>query len=168
MTKRITLYSIFIALGLALSVLESLVPVQLLVPLPGIKLGIANIITLLALSLFGFNSALIILVLRCILASALFGSLTSFLFSICGGVLAITIMTVLFKKCKMVSFIGISIAGAAAHNTGQIFAAAIAMKSFYIFAYLPILLIASIITGGIIGLVLTIIFDRIKKIIKAP
>lgn len=166
MTRRITLYSIFTALGLTLSFLERLVPIELFIPLPGIKLGIANIVTLLALVLFGFKGALLILSARCVLAAALFGSLTSLWFSICGGFLALVVMSLCLKS-RWLSYVGVSIAGAAAHNTGQILAAAITMKSFYIFAYLPALLIASVVTGGIIGFVSLLLIDRVKKIVKA-
>ena len=143
--KIIAQSAILIALSLALSYTERFIPLQLVIPLPGVKLGLANIVTLVALYLLGWKQTLPILLIRCFLG-ALFGSLTGLLFSLTGGLLALAAMT-LCKKIPFFSIYGISILGAAAHNIGQILAAMALMHSVYVCAYLPYLLLIGIFTG---------------------
>lgn len=145
-TKRITLSGVLIALALALSYTERFIPLQLVIPLPGIKLGLANIVTLIALYLMGTKAAFWILIPRCILGAVFGGGITGLLFSLTGGVLAMLTMATV-KRLPIFSIYGVSISGAAAHNIGQILAAMILMGSVYIGAYLPYLLIAALFTG---------------------
>ena len=142
--------ALLISLALVLSYTERLIPLQLAVPLPGIKLGLANIVTLAALYLLGGRPALIILVLRCLLGSIFSGSVTSLLFSLTGGLLAMAVMAGA-RKCPLFSIYGVSILGAAAHNIGQILASMLLMHSVYIAAYLPYLLIVALFTGTATG-----------------
>ena len=139
-----------LALTLALSYMERLMPLQLVIPLPGIKLGLANIVTLIVLYMFQTKYAWIILVPRCCFAAAFGGGATGFWFSLCGGILALTVM-MLARKTSGLSVYGVSILGAAAHNIGQILAAMVLMNSIYIGAYLPYLLLVSIVTGFLTG-----------------
>jgi len=149
-TKKMTLCAVLIALALALSYTERFIPLQLLIPLPGIKLGLANIVTLVALYLLGNSSAFIILVIRCLLGAMFGGGITGLLFSLTGGCLAMIVMTAT-KKMACFSVYGVSILGAAAHNVGQIGAAMVVMQSVYIGAYLPYLLIVALFTGFATG-----------------
>ncbi len=144
--KRIALSAILIALALALSYTERFIPLQLVIPLPGIKLGLANIVTLVALCLLGWKDTLWIVVLRCILGAVFGGGISGLLFSLTGGLLSLGVMT-LALKLPMFSLYGISILGAAAHNIGQICAAMLLMETVYIGAYLPYLLIVALFTG---------------------
>ena len=146
MTKRIALSAILIALALALSYTERFIPLQLVIPLPGIKLGLANIVTLVALCLLGWKDTLWIVVLRCIMGAIFGGGISGLLFSLTGGLLSLGIMT-LAERMKKLSIYGISILGAAAHNVGQICAAMVLMQTIYIGAYLPYLLIVALFTG---------------------
>ena len=148
-TKRLLLCAMLVALALALSYLERFLPLQLLIPLPGVKLGLANIVTLTALYLLGSRDAYVILCLRCFLG-AVFGGLTNLAFSLTGGLLAVTAMT-LGKKIPIFSIYGVSVLGAAAHCVGQIFAAMVVMNSVLIGAYLPYLLLISLFTGLLTG-----------------
>lgn len=135
-----------LALALALSYAERLIPLQMLVPLPGIKLGLANVITLVVLYMFKTRYAFLILISRCCLGAVFGGGATGFWFSVCGGFLALAVM-VAAKKAPPFSVYGVSVLGAAAHNIGQILAAMALMKSVYIGAYLPYLLLVAIVTG---------------------
>ena len=148
-TRTVVRAAILIALALVLSYIERFIPLQLIIPLPGIKLGLANAVTLVSLYLLGPKQTVPIVLIRCLLGS-LFGSITGLLFSLTGGILAILTMA-LCKKVKIFSVYGISILGAAAHNVGQIMAAMVIMNSIYVSAYLPYLLVIGICTGMAIG-----------------
>ena len=149
-TKRLTLCALLIALALALSYTERFIPLQMIVPLPGVKLGLANIVTLIALYLLGPKYAFAILIPRCIFGAVFGGGITGLLFSLTGGILAMLTMT-LTRKLPVFSIYGVSILGAAAHNVGQIFAAMVLMHSIYIGAYLPYLLMVALFTGFATG-----------------
>ena len=144
-TRTITQSAILIAVALALSYTERYIPLQLVIPLPGVKLGLANVVTLVALYLLGWKKTLPIVLVRCVLG-ALFGSLTGLLFSLTGGLMSLAVMA-LCKKAPVFSIFGVSILGAAAHNIGQILAALALMGSVYVAAYLPYLLLIGICTG---------------------
>jgi heptaprenyl diphosphate synthase len=149
-TKRLTLCALLIALALALSYTERFIPLQMVIPLPGVKLGLANIVTLIALYLLGSRYAFVILIPRCIFGAVFGGGITGLLFSLTGGILAMGVMA-LCRKLKIFSVYGVSILGAAAHNVGQILAAMVLMHSVYIGAYLPYLLIVALFTGFATG-----------------
>ena len=148
--KKVSLCAVLIALALALSYTERFIPLQLVVPLPGIKLGLANIVTLVALYLFKTRYAYMILVPRCILGAVFGGGITGLAFSLCGGVLALAVMAQA-KKSTLFSVYGVSIFGAAAHNVGQILASMVLMNSVYIGSYLPYLLVVAVFTGLLTG-----------------
>ena len=149
-TKRLTLCAVLIALALALSYTERFIPLQMVVPLPGVKLGLANIVTLIALYLMGPKAAFAILIPRCIFGAVFGGGITGLMFSLTGGLLAMVTMS-MAKKIPIFSIYGVSILGAAAHNIGQILAAMVLMHSYYIGAYLPYLLIVALFTGFATG-----------------
>lgn len=145
-TKKIALSALLIALALALSYTERFIPLQMVIPLPGIKPGLANIVTLVALGLLGWKDTLWIVILRCIMAAVFGGGISGLLFSLTGGLLSLCVMT-LVGKVPAFSIYGISILGATAHNIGQVCAAMLLMQTVYIGAYLPYLLIVAIFTG---------------------
>ena len=149
-TKRLTFCAVLIALALALSYTERFIPLQMIVPLPGVKLGLANIVTLIALYLLGPKAAFAILIPRCIFGAVFGGGITGLAFSLTGGLLAMCVMA-LAKKLPIFSIYGVSILGAAAHNIGQILAAMALMNSVYIGAYLPYLLAVALFTGFATG-----------------
>lgn len=148
--KKIAFCAVMIALALALSYAERFIPLQLVIPMPGIKLGLANVVTLVALYRLKGRYALAILVPRCILGALFGGGITGLFFSLTGGLLALLVMT-LAKKAPIFSVYGVSVLGAAAHNMGQIFAAMVLLRSVYVAAYLPWLLIAAVVTGILTG-----------------
>lgn len=145
-TRQLTLCALLVSLALVLSYMERFFPLQLAVPLPGVKLGLANIVTLAALYLLGPRQAYTILAVRCFLGSVFGGSITSLLFSLTGGTLSMLTMTAA-RRLPFLSVYGVSILGAAAHNIGQIFASMLLMQSVYIGAYLPYLLVIAVFTG---------------------
>lgn len=149
-TKRLVQGAVLTSLALALSYMERFIPLQMLIPLPGVKLGLANVVTLIALYFLGTKSAFVILILRCFLGAVFGGGITGLLFSLTGGLLAMTVMA-LCKHAPFLSVYGVSILGAAAHNIGQILAAMVLMHSIYIGMYLPYLLAVAIFTGFATG-----------------
>lgn len=133
-TRRLALCAVLTALALGLSTLEGMFPVSLLIPLPGIKLGLANIVTVYALYALGPASALAILLARCLLGAMFAGNASALLFSLMGGVLSMLVMIVL-RHLPGLSIYGVSIGGAAAHNIGQIGAAMIVLGGTAVLGY---------------------------------
>ena len=162
-TKKLALCAVLTALALGLSTLESLFPVSVLVPLPGIKLGLANIVTVFALYRLGDIPALAILIARCLLGAMFAGNAAALLFSLIGRVLALLTMIVL-RRVRGLSVYGVSIAGAAAHNIGQICAAMVVLGGTAVLGYLPVLLGVSLITGTLTGFVASLLFRAMRGI----
>lgn len=161
--KKLATNGIFIALAMIFSYLEKFIPIDLIIPVPGIKLGLANIVTIAALILLDGKSAATITILRCVLSNMLFGTPMSMFIAVSGGIPALTIMAVMKAGYNRIySIIGISAAGAAAHNIGQIAAAALVMKSTAVFYYLPLLLAASMFTGFVTGVIAQGIVQRME------
>ena len=162
-TKDMALGAVLTALALGLSVMENLIPVTAAIPLPGVKLGLANIVTLFALYQLGSRPALSILLARCLLASLFAGNFSALLYSLLGGVLAMLVMIGL-KQCRRLSVFGVSIGGAAAHNAGQIIAACITLGDTAVVGYLPVLLGVSLITGTLTGFIASLLFRAMKNV----
>ena len=147
-TKKLTTCAVLTALALALSYAERWIPLTTLIALPGIKLGLANVVTLLALQTLGRKEAAAILLVRCIFGSVFAGNVSALLYSLSGGTLALAVMALLLQS-NAFSIYGVSIAGAAAHNCGQIAAACAVVRSGAPISYLPSLLLLAILTGSI-------------------
>jgi heptaprenyl diphosphate synthase len=155
--RRLALYALLIALALALSVLERLLPVAALIPIPGFKLGFSNIVTLYALYALGPGAAFFILTVRCALGSVFAGSVSALAFSLCGGLLALGLM-VLLRRVRPLSLLGVSMGGAAAHSAGQVLAAMALLGTkapiYYLPPLLPLSLAAGVLTGGVAAVLL--------------
>ena len=162
-TQQLALGAMLTALALDLSTMENLFPVTAVIPLPGVKLGLANIITLFALYRLGAKPAMSILIARCLLGSLFAGNFSALLYSLMGGILAMLVMIGL-KQSKRLSIFGVSIGGAAGHNIGQIAAACITLGNTAVIGYLPLLLAVSLITGTVTGLVSSLMFRAMKNI----
>ncbi len=147
--KKVALYGMFVALAFVFSYIEVLIPFP--VGPPGVKLGLANIVVLMALYAMGGKEAFVISVIRIVLVGFTFGNMFSIFYSLAGGLLSWLIMCIC-KKLKAFSIIGVSIAGGISHNIGQIVVAAIVLDTKSIGYYLPVLLISGTVTGLIIGL----------------
>ena len=162
-TKNIALCAVLTALALGLSTLENLFPVSLAVPLPGVKLGLANIVTVFALYELGAVPALVILFARCGLGSLFAGNVSALLFSMLGGLCAMLVMIGL-KHCRKLSIYGVSIGGAAAHNIGQMAAAIITLGNTIVLGYLPFLLAVALVTGTLTGFVAALLFRAMAHV----
>ncbi len=156
-TKQLTLCALLTAMALALSYLENLFPLALAIPVPGVKLGLANIVTIFALYALGAGQALLILTARCLLGSLFAGNMNALLFSLLGGLCATGTM-ILLSRLPGLSVYGVSLGGAAAHNCGQIAAAVLTLGSGAPLYYLPVLLAVSLLTGGLTGLASACLF----------
>lgn len=162
-TRNIALCAVLAALALGLSTLEGLFPLSLIVPLPGVKLGLANIVTVFALYQLGADAALAILLTRCLLGGLFAGNVSAMLFSLLGGVTAMLVMIAL-RHCRRLSVYGVSVGGAAAHNIGQIGAAMIVLGGTAVLGYLPVLLAVSLLTGTLTGFVAGLLFRAMKNV----
>lgn len=163
--KKLTLCGMLTALAVVLSFVERLFPLDAIVPVPGVKLGLANVVTLFALTRLSARDALVIVLCRVALSSLLMGSVTAFLFSLFGGLLALAVMGLLLRaEGKFCSVLGVSVAGAAAHNIGQIIAAVIWMQTGAVVAYLPWLLVMSVPLGLVTGLTAAVVLAHLQKI----
>ena len=150
MAKRVAADGIFIALALILSYVEALVPINIAVP--GIKLGLANIVIVTGLYYMKLPDVCMISLVRILISSLLFGNMMALIYSLSGGILSLAVM-ILLKKTNRFSVVGVSMAGGVFHNTGQILAAVIVTGVPVIFYYLPVLIGAGIVTGLIMGFV---------------
>ena len=160
-TKKISELGVLLSVGLILSYLESLIPVAF--PIPGIKLGLANIVTMYILYRYKAKEAILIMILRVLISGILFSGLTAIVFGILGGLLSIAFM-LLAKKTGFFSIMGLSMVGAVMHNAGQILAAFIIMENAAVIYYLPYLLISGIISGLIVGYISAIIIKRLSRL----
>lgn len=148
MAKNVARLGVFVALAMVFSYIEVLIPFSF--GIPGVKLGIANIVVVTGLYLFSAPEVLMISVVRIVLSGVLFGNGVSIVYSLAGGLLSFCVMW-LVKKAKGFSLIGVSIAGGVAHNIGQLMAAAAILGNIRIAVYFPVLLVAGMLTGMLIG-----------------
>ena len=156
-TKQLTLCAVLTAMALALSYLENFFPLSLAIPIPGEKLGLANIVTVFALYVLGPGQAMLILLARCLLGAVFAGNMNALIFSLLGGVSAMLVMIGL-SRWRRLSVYGVSVGGAAAHNCGQVAAAVLTLGNTAPLYYLPILLGVSLFTGALTGLVTACLF----------
>ncbi len=161
--KKVAYLGMFTAFALILSFLESLIPN--IFPIPGFKLGLANFAVLLALYLFGLKEAVLVDLCRIILAALLFGSMFSLFYALSGATLAI-LAEFMIKKTNKFSPAGVSVVGAIFHNTGQFILALFIMKSAGLLYYFPFLMIAASVTGVLNGLLVSLLKDRLKALVK--
>ena len=162
-TRQLTLCAVLTAMALALSYLENFFPLSLAIPIPGIKLGLANIVTLFALYALGPAQALLILAGRCLLGAVFAGNMNALIFSLLGGFSAMLVM-ILLSRSRHLSIYGVSIGGAAAHNIGQMAAACITLGNTMVLGYLPFLLAVSLLTGTLTGFVAGLLFRAMRNI----
>lgn len=157
--KNIALYGLLTALALVLSYLESLVPLS--VAVPGVKMGLPNIVVVFALYKMRRRDAVIISLVRVVLAALLFGNLFSLIYSAAGAVLSLLVM-LLLKKSGKFSCTGVSVAGAMAHNAGQVLAAIFVLDTGRLLYYLPVLCVSGTIAGICVGMLSALLAKRVK------
>lgn len=159
--NRVAYFGVFTALALIFSYIETLVPISF--GIPGVKLGLANLIIVIALYKIPLREVYVLSIVRVLLSGVLFGNYFSIAYSLAGGLLSLTVMALL-KKAGGFSVIGISIAGGACHNIGQLVVAMIVVETFAMSYYMPVLLVAGLITGFLIGVVADQVLRRISDI----
>lgn len=158
-SKKAASYGLILAFGMILSYVEVLVPLDFIAY--GVKLGLANMITVYLLYKKDFKTALFINVLRILLVSLLFGNVMSLVYSLSGGLLSAAVMLAV-KKIGIFSPVGVSVAGGVVHNLGQLSAAALILGSYAVFYYTPVLVIAGVVCGFLIGFISAIILEKVK------
>lgn len=160
---RITLLSILVACALVFSWLEAQIPAFFMVP--GMKLGLTNIVVVVSLYMLGEKEALIINIVRILIVSMTFGNAFSLMYSIAGALLSFVVMIMCYRFTSF-NTMAISIAGGIAHNIGQILVAMFVFDTTKILYYLPFLWFSGIVAGAIIGIVSGLTIQRLPKIYK--
>ncbi|MCI6242712.1 MAG: Gx transporter family protein [Lachnospiraceae bacterium] len=161
--KKTAFLGVFLALAMICSYIEMLIPFNF--GIPGVKLGLTNIVVVLMLYTIGTREAIMVSVLRILLMGILFGNVMSIVYSLAGGILSFLVMAIL-KKTGQLGCISVSVAGGISHNIGQILAAAVVVNSFSILYYLPVLLIAGVVTGLLIGILAQELIVRLKPVLQ--
>ncbi len=160
--RKYALIIILVTNAILISFLESFIPIP--VPIPGVKLGLGNIITMIGIVFLGFKDILFIVIVRSFVVAILTRGVMMLAFSLTGGILSAIVMWLLYKKLsKLFSIKGISIAGAIVHSTAQIVVASMILGQVVVMFYLPILLISSVITGLITGSIAEITVNEVEK-----
>ena len=161
MKNRAAYFGVFTALALILSYVELLIPINF--GIPGAKLGLANLVIVVVLYRNGWREALLLSVVRIVLAGFMFTNLFSILYSLAGGILSLGVMSLLKWK-NIFSVTGVSIAGGVSHNVGQLPVAMAVVETYQVGWYLPALLIAGVLTGLLIGILSAGMLKRIRFI----
>ncbi len=161
MRSKVAYFGVFTALALIFSYVETLIPINF--GIPGVKLGLANLITVIVLYKMRLPEVYLLSVVRVILSGFIFGNLFSILYSLAGGLLSVTVMALL-KRTGTFSVLGVSMAGGVAHNVGQLIVAAFVVETFSVFYYVPVLLIAGLLTGLLIGILSREMLKRLVNI----
>ncbi len=159
-SKRIAIYGLLVALAFLLSYIESIIPLP--IPIPGIKLGLANLVVVTGLYTMGGKEAFILSIIRIVLVGFTFGNLSTMMFSLAGGFLSWFLMVLLYRT-KVLSITGVSIIGGISHNIGQILVAVWVVSNVMLLYYLPFLLVSGAVTGTVIGMLGAVIVKRIRK-----
>ncbi len=161
-TRKLALLAMLVSVALVLHVVENMLPIPYIAP--GVKLGLANIVSLMAIIIFGFREALAVVLLRTFLGSLLGGVPSNFFFSAAGGALSTIVMYAMYKwGSTKFSMVGISVMGAVAHNAGQLFVAGIIVENFGLYIYLPVLMVSAVVTGVFIGFTVNYVMRLVKK-----
>ena len=160
MAKRVAYCAMLSALAMVFGYVEALIPFSFGVP--GMKLGIANLVIVVSLHLLPTYQVFFIQLIRIVLISFLFGNMSMMMYSLAGGILSFLVMRFV-KKTGIFSIIGVSICGGVSHNVGQLIMAGLAVQTIKIIYYFPMLLIGGLITGCLIGMLAQRILERIKS-----
>ena len=158
-TKKLTALALTISFALILSYIESRIPP--FAPIPGIKVGLANIAVIFTLYKFGAKEAIVVSVLRVLLVSMLFGTPVSLIYSVSGAILSLCTMIIL-RKLTPLTEVAVSVSGGVMHNVGQIAAASVMLSTNVVIYYLPFLLLSGTIAGIAVGIVSAILVKRIN------
>ncbi len=161
MINRLTRMGLLTALALIIFMVEAQIPP--LVPVPGVKLGLANIITVYAIFTLGPRDTLLILLSRIFLGSVFSGQMMTFFYSLSGGILCYLVMLLMRKLVTRRQIWVCSVMGAIAHNIGQIIAAILLARTPALIVYLPVLLLSGLLSGAFTGLCAQLVVDRLHQ-----
>lgn len=161
MKNKVAVFGVFTSLALILSYVELLIPINF--GIPGMKLGLANLLVVILLYKGCPRDALLLSVIRILLSGLIFGNMFSIFYSLGGGLLSLAVM-VFLKKTGQFTVAGISIGGGASHNVGQLLVAMFIVQTYQVGYYLPVLLIAGVITGAVIGILSAEVLKRTQSI----
>lgn len=162
MIKKTALLGMLTSLALIAGYIETLIPMP--IPIPGVKLGLANLMILIVLKLYGVREGLLVNILRILLSGFLFGSFSTILYSLAGGLFSFAVMALLLKL-NFFSLTGVSIVGGVCHNIGQLALAIVVLDSVSLLYYMPVLLISGLITGLLIGIGAEQVLKRIPRLL---
>lgn len=162
-TKRIAYLGIFIALAFVFSYIEFLLPIHL--GIQAAKLGLANLVIMVALYLLTEQDAFVLSMIRVLLVGFSFGNMTMMMYSFAGALVSFLVM-LLAKKTKLFSIVGVSVLGGVFHNIGQLLVAIWMVKMGSLVFYLPALLLVGTISGVVIGLLAGIVTKHLKKLVN--
>ena len=161
--EKVAVYGILIALAFIFSYVEALIPLP--VPVPGMKLGLANLVNVVGLYTVGAAGTIAVGLIRIVMVGFTFSNPGSMLYALSGGVLSLAAMA-LAKKMDWFDKTGVSILGGVCHNIGQLSMAAWITGTASVFSYLPVLLVAGVITGAVIGLLGGLVTERIAPVVS--
>lgn len=161
MRSRVAYFGVFTALALIFSYVETLIPIHF--GIPGMKLGLANLVIVIALYKMKVREAFLLSVVRVLLSGFLFGNYFSIIYSLSGALLSLSVMTLL-KRMGGFSVIGVSIAGGVCHNIGQLIVAMAVVETFSVIYYVSVLLVAGLVTGLLIGIGAEEMLKRLKNL----
>lgn len=156
-------YGMLISLAFIFSYVEAIIPIP--IPVPGVKLGLANLVTVVGLYTVGIGGTVAVSLIRIVLVGFTFGNASSMIYSLAGGTLSLILM-ILVKKTGWFSQIGVSIVGGIGHNIGQLSIAALVVQTAGVFYYLPFLMVAGVVAGAVIGLLGGLVTERIQGFVK--
>lgn len=162
MSARVAKYGMLLALAFLFGYIETWIPFSAFVGVPGVKIGLANLVTLTALYLLGTKDAFWISFVRIVLAGFTFGNLSMMLYSLGGGMLSLLVMDVC-KRRGGFSQVGVSVAGGVSHNLGQLLVAVAVVKNRNLLYYFPVLLLSGTIAGTVIGILGGLVVRRLPK-----
>lgn len=161
-TREYIFLALLTAGALVLTILEGMIPLPFIAP--GARLGLANMVVLSVIVVFGFKKGLTVAVLKSILVLLVAGNPIGFIYSISGAILSTIVMHLAFKYLNgYLSLIGVSVLGALSHNTAQVFVAAAVLENVKILTYLPVMYIMSLFTGCFVGYAGIFIVGNLKK-----
>lgn len=159
-TRRIATAAILATLALMFSYVEAMIPLS--VTMPGVKLGVANLVVLIALYKLDFRYAFAINLVRIVISGLLFSGVFGMVYSLAGGMLSLLVMWIL-KKTDLFSVVGVSMAGGVFHNIGQLLIASFLVSDLRMFLYLPVLMFSGLASGIIIGFICYFVLQKTPK-----
>lgn len=161
--KKIAFLGLFVALAFVLSYIEYMLPLN--IGIPGAKIGLANLVVMVALYTVGDKNAIALSIIRVVLVGLTFGNISMMMYSLAGAALSLCVMLTA-KKLGKLSVTGVSVLGGVFHNIGQIIVAMLVLETQSLLYYLPFLIVIGTITGVLIGFVANLITTRVKSVFR--